>query len=266
MRAITLLYHDVVPSGNLEASGFPGGDAAVYKLDLAEFHQHLIAIRSANPQFSTVNELSRAHDTCPRLLTFDDGGVSAHEYIADLLDTLGWRGHFFVTTNWIGKNAFLNATQIRDLHARGHIVGSHSCSHPDRISHCAHEEISREWKNSVDVLSELLGAPVTVASVPGGFYSRAVAEAAAAAGIQTLFTSEPRTSAQLVNGCRVLGRFTIQQGVPARTAASIAAGKVLPRCRQFAYWNLKKAAKIAGGTHWLRLRKRILAPAKDEQF
>jgi peptidoglycan/xylan/chitin deacetylase (PgdA/CDA1 family) len=258
MRAITLLYHDVVPAGKPEASGFPGGDAAVYKLGVQEFHRHLNAIRSAVPRCSMVNEIHETDDSSPRFLTFDDGGVSAHEYTGDLLETLGWRGHFFVTTNWIGKNGFLNPEQIRDLHGRGHLIGSHSCSHPERMSHCTPREIYREWKDSVDVLSQIVGAPVTIASVPGGYYSRDVAEAAAEAGIRILFTSEPQTSIRVVNGCLVLGRYTIQQGVPAGTAASIAAGNIAPRYRQFAYWNVKKAAKIAGGTHWLRVRKWLL--------
>jgi len=257
MKAITLLYHDVVPSWNFTASGFPGPDASIYKLELSEFQRHLNAIRSVIPRCSTASELG-VH-ACSALLTFDDGGVSAHTHIADLLEALGWRGHFLVTTNWVGKSGFLNPSQIRDLRRRGHLIGSHSCSHPERMSHCTREELDREWKNSVSTLSQILGEPVSIASVPGGYYGRNIAEAAAEVGIRTLFTSEPETVVRVVNGCRVLGRYTIQQGVTAATAAAIAAGKVLPRYRQFVYWNLKKTAKLAGGTQWLRLRKWVLA-------
>jgi peptidoglycan/xylan/chitin deacetylase (PgdA/CDA1 family) len=245
MRAITLLYHDVAPSGKTAVTGFTGADAAIYKLELTEFQRHLDAICSVAPSRSTV-------------LTFDDGGVSAHTYIADLLEALGWRGHFFITTNWIGKSGFLTASQIRDLHHRGHLIGSHSCSHPERMSRCSHAELSHEWKTSVDVLSQILGRQISEASVPGGYYARNVAEAAADAGIRTLFTSEPRASAHMVNGCVVFGRYTIQQGVTAATAAAIAAGRILPRWRQRLYWDFKKALKLAGGTYWLRARKWIL--------
>jgi len=37
------------------------------------------------------------------LLTFDDGGVSCHGPVADVLDRMGWRGHFFVPTDLIGR-------------------------------------------------------------------------------------------------------------------------------------------------------------------
>lgn len=246
MRFITLLYHDVVPAGHPEASGFPGGDSSIYKLGIDHFRCHLNAIDSVADQSQI-------------LLTFDDGGVSAHQYIADLLEAKGWRGHFFVTTDWIGRPAFLNSGQIRDLHRRGHQIGSHSCSHPARLSYCPRGEILREWSESVAVLADVIGEPVRLASAPGGYYSRTVAETAAEAGIQTLFTSEPQTSTEIISGCLVRGRYTIQRGTSARTAAAIASGRILPRYGQYVYWNLKKAAKVAGGAHWLRARKWILA-------
>ena len=86
-----------------------------------------------------------------------------------------------------------------------------------------------------------------------------LAEAAAECGIRLLFTSEPTTRVRIVNGTEVVGRYSIQQGVAAETAASIACGDVVPRLKQAAYWNAKKAAKMIGGRHWLRLRKYVIA-------
>lgn len=257
MKAITLLYHDVVPTGHFAASGFPGEDAAIYKLDLKSFEQHLDATQSVVSRCITVEEL-QTRSRRPLLLTFDDGGVSAHEYIADLLEARGWRGHFFVTTDWIGRTGFLTTNQIRELHRRGHRIGSHSCSHPARMSHGSRAEIYREWKDSIDILSQILGEPIRLASVPGGFYARPVAETAAEAGIRVLFTSEPRTTTQIIEGCLVLGRYMIQRGITPGYAAAIALGRWTPRCRQFVYWNVKKVLKAAAGERWLQARKWIL--------
>jgi len=257
MRIVSLLYHDVVQAGDFESSGFPGADAAIYKLEVSEFEEHLKAIHVAIDRPAIIRNLAQSNGG-PTLLTFDDGGSSAQEYIADLLDRHGWRAHFFVTTDWIGQRGFLSPTQIRDLRTRGHIIGSHSCSHPPRLSHCSRNQLRQEWTNSIAVLSDILGETVDIASVPGGYYRRNVAETATEAGIRTLFTSEPRISSQVVNGCLVLGRFTIQQGVSAETAAAIAAGRAMNRFHQFAYWNIKKIAKTAGGTSWLRMRKWLL--------
>ena len=261
MRAISLLYHDVVLPGQQSSSGFSGGDADIYKLTLPDFERHLDAIRSVIPKrtiiVSELGDIDISH-TRP-VLTFDDGGVSAHKHIARALETVGWRGHFFVTTNWIGEEGFLNAAQIRDLHARGHFIGSHSCSHPARMSYCSRPQLRREWTESIAILSGILGSKVDTASVPGGYYGRNVAEEAANAGIRILFTSEPQTQATVVNGCWILGRYTIKDGVTPRTAAAMASGRMLPRFQQFAYWNAKKLLKTAGGGSWIRMRKRILA-------
>ena len=242
MKNLVLLYHDVVDKAQFDSSGFPGGDAAVYKLDLRKFRQHLDAIAKANPNVT---------------LTFDDGGVSARTYIADELEKRGWRGYFFIATNWIGRTGFLQADHIRELRDRGHIIGSHSCSHPTRMSRYTLGDIIHEWSRSCGILTEILGEPVRTASVPGGYYSEKVARAAALAGLETLYTSEPTADDDLVEGCVIKGRFMVQRHTSANTAAALARGAVLPQFRQMASWNFKKLCKAAGGRAWLRFRKRV---------
>ena len=83
---------------------------------------------------------AQALDPSSWLITFDDGGVSALQTTADLLEKYGWRGVFFVTTDRIGTPTFLNADHVRELHRRGHVIGSHSCSHPERMSCCGPEQ------------------------------------------------------------------------------------------------------------------------------
>jgi peptidoglycan/xylan/chitin deacetylase (PgdA/CDA1 family) len=256
---ISLLYHDVVANCELASSGFPQADAAIYKLTRPEFDRHLEAI-AHEVQSREVTLLNSRHQKIPDralLFTFDDGGVSSM-LIADLLEAHGWRGHFFITTDYIGHAGFLAASQIRELHRRGHVIGSHSCSHPPRISHCATAELDREWSQSVKVLSNCLGEKIAVGSVPGGFYARRVAQAAQNAGIEVLFTSEPTSRPRLIGDCLVVGRYSIQQGTSERTAARIARGDAAPRLRQFIYWNAKKGLKRVGGNYYVALRKKLL--------
>ena len=47
MRAVSLLYHDVVKKGESDASGFPGPHAGRYKLDCEEFEGHMAALHAA---------------------------------------------------------------------------------------------------------------------------------------------------------------------------------------------------------------------------
>lgn len=262
MKAISIMYHDVVARAEADASGFPGADAALYKLEPEKFEEHLSAIAEARGDATTVSifqVLSGTAGKTPLMLTFDDGGRSAATLIADSLERRGWRGHFFITTSYIGTESFMSREQVLDLHKRGHIIGSHSSTHPARMSYCSPEEMMREWKESLDVLSDILGERVRVASVPGGFYSRRVAETAARSGIKALFTSEPTMRCSMVDDCLVLGRYGIQNWMTAQVAAAIAVGHITPRLKQSLLWKAKKVTKALGGESYLKMRKALLA-------
>ena len=124
MNVFSVMYHDVVEAGAWDSSGFPGDGAAVYKLEHAEFGRHLDAIAAAGVRVCRATEPLVDGSA---MLTFDDGGVSAHLLAAEMLEQHGWAGHFFVTTDRIGTGAFLSREQIQDLRRRGHVNGSHSC-------------------------------------------------------------------------------------------------------------------------------------------
>ena len=248
--AFSMMFHDVIENGDWESSGFRGGANSRYKLSRIEFERHLDAICSV---VSSKPYMRPA-------LTFDDGGASAYSTTAACLEARGLRGYFLVVTDYVGRPGFVNARELRELHRRGHLIGSHSCSHPDRIANCSRLQIDREWVESVRVLAELVGEPVAVASVPGGFYSRQVAESAAAAGIRRLFTSEPVISVRFVGPCEILGRYTIQRGATPEWSASIAEMRRIPRLRQALLWKLKQLAKAGGGSAYVKLRRKILNP------
>jgi hypothetical protein len=91
--------------------------------------------------------------------------------------------------------------------------------------------------------------------VPGGYYSKQVARAAAQSGIEVLFTSEPTASRKVVDGCSVLGRYVIQRWTAPATAAAIAAGRIAPRFRQTVLWNGKKALKALSGNYYTKARR-----------
>jgi hypothetical protein len=252
MKAFSLMYHDIILPGAFKDSGIQGADADLYKLDRSDFSRHLDAIGSAaKGRVCTCVEASA--NQAPVYLTFDDGGASA-AWVGSELERRGWRGHFFITTDWIGTPGFVTAAEIRRLSAAGHVIGSHSASHPRRLSALPADEIARQWTTSVHALTDFIGQPVTVASVPGGFYSRAVGEAAAAAGIRTLFTSEPTETAWSIGECHLLGRYFVQRGMPPEIAASFAGGASGPRRRQSLVWKMKKVAKALGGDLYVRAR------------
>jgi peptidoglycan/xylan/chitin deacetylase (PgdA/CDA1 family) len=258
MKRPVLMYHDVVAPGHDDASGFPGATAAHYKLGRAEFADHLAALAGSGLRFPAVTAAPTY--AASGLLTFDDGGASARD-IAAALDAHAMRGHFLITTARIGQTGFVTAADLRALHAAGHVVGSHSHTHPAEISQLGASALAAQWRQSVDCLSQLLGEPVTVASVPGGFYSREVAQAAAAAGIRYLFTSEPTMHVHHVDGCLVLGRYTLWRGMEPAQALALALGTGGERQRQWLLWNLKKPLKRWARPVYRLVRRRWLGGA-----
>lgn len=257
MKAISIMYHDIVERGEEETSGFSGADANLYKIEIEKFEEHLTKIAESRNSTDKVTESSEKENSF--FITFDDGGRSAYAQTAHALERRGWRGHFFVATDFIDTPTFLSATEIKELDSRGHIIGSHSASHPLRMASLQPDELRREWLRSVEKLSDILGYQIKTASVPGGHFSRAVAEVASDAGIKMLFTSEPTTRVYKIKDTDVFGRYTIQRQTLTETVAAIARGDLNPRLRQFLFWNSKKILKKIGGENYLKIRKRLLS-------
>ncbi len=249
---VALTYHDLADGMDRDRAGFTGGTAARYKLSPDRFEAHLDAIAAAAPEVGLV-----APDAPlpPVALTFDDGGASALAE-AEAIERRGWRAHFFVVTSLIGTPGFLTADDIRELARRGHVVASHSHTHPTYMGKLSPARIDEEWRVSRAALADLLGEPPVLASVPGGFLSRAVVDGAAAAGYRVLLTSEPIVRVRSANRLLVLGRFTIWANTPAWRAGAYVRGAWGARSRLWVEWNVKKLAKISSPEAYESLRRR----------
>ncbi|HEV8357967.1 MAG TPA: polysaccharide deacetylase family protein [Gemmatimonadales bacterium] len=221
MRARTeiagFMYHEV--TDRPRETGFQRPGAVPYTLSRAAFARHLEQFRlgSLSPELVTTVDFTRPARHL--LLTFDDGGRGA-VYIGDRLARLGWKGHFFVITGRIGQRTFLDPGQIRYLQSCGHLIGSHSHTHPDIFRELTRAAMVEEWRVSRDILEQILGEPCPVASVPGGDLSPLVAASAGDAGLGFLFTSEPWLAPRQAGGCRLLGRYVVKATTkPARVRA-----------------------------------------------
>jgi peptidoglycan/xylan/chitin deacetylase (PgdA/CDA1 family) len=239
-QTVGLIYHDVVPAGRREEVGMPGPVSARYKLEPAAFAQHLEAVAATGVPVTLLEDDIRPGAA----FTFDDGGSSSL-LIADLLEERGWRGHFFVTTGFVGRPGFLDEKGVRELVERGHAVGSHSVTHPQYMGRLSREELDREWRESRETLAQILGRPPTLAAIPGGYFSSAVAESAAGAGYRLLLTSDPSARVRTVGGIACLGRFTIWASTSPQTAAAYVRGSRRAQSRLWAEWKLKQLAKRA---------------------
>jgi peptidoglycan/xylan/chitin deacetylase (PgdA/CDA1 family) len=263
MNVLSLVYHDVVEPNQEDSSGFPGQEAARYKVQKTVFDQHLSAIQRALGD-GVIDTLPLRNDGKRHVfLTFDDGGISAFTYIADALERRGWRGHFLITTGCIGLPGFMGAAQITDLRRRGHAIGSHSWRHPVRMAACSWDVLLEEWNTSIKTLNDLLGEQVTIAAVPGGLFSTKVGRAAAAAGIRYLFTSHTTVHPIRIHSCEVLGRYPILGTTRSSVAGGLATGSRRTRLAQQAIWRPKHMLRYFGAPYDL-LRRSILRTGDAE--
>ncbi len=262
MRVVSLLFHDVYASDPHE-SGFRSPAADRYKLSVPNFEAQLDGLgdlRIPPARRSSESEGGNPESRIPVVITVDDGGISYYTVVADRLEALGLRGHCFVSTDFIGKRGFLTAAQICELDARGHVIGTHSSSHPPRFSALTAARMRAEWADSRRRLEDLLGRAVTVGSIPGGYFSADVARAAAETGLRTLFTSEPTAKPSVVDDCTLVGRFTIRRGHRPDMARRFASAAPWTRCGAWIGWNAKALVKPMLGPSYARVADWILEP------
>lgn len=198
------MYHDVVKDDDL-TSGFQNESAFQYKVGEKDFEEQVKALSGREVE-----------------ITFDDGGVSFLTVAAPILEKYGRRGIFFISTAYLDTPGFLTKSQVLELHQRGHVIGSHTHSHPSNLSKMTDDEIEREWEESVQILSGIIGQAVTSASIPNGNGSKSVVECASKAGILDLYTSEPTTRVKAENGVSLRGRYVVHNDTSASEIIRIA--------------------------------------------
>ena len=207
----TFAYHEV--TDDPASTGFQRPGAVPYRLSRAAFADHLAALASGAMVPELVTAVDPTRPSRHFLLTFDDGGKSALE-VGALLARRDWRAHFFIITNLLGTRTFLDAAGVRELRTMGHLIGSHSHTHPSIFREQPADRMLQEWQVSRDRLAQILGEPCVVASVPGGDISPAVLRSADTAGFEHLFTSEPWLRPRRIGTCWVFGRFMAKASTP----------------------------------------------------
>lgn len=256
MKVYSLMYHDVIRGES--NCGFLSPVSDKYKINADLFIDHLSAIKRVRQDGPILvsKDIIKTGDRPPFLLTFDDGGGSAYPYVVDILDKFGWKAHFFVPTDYINSPGFLTTEQVRDISKRGHIVGTHTCSHPERLASLSFNKITEEWVNSIKILSDIIGKPVEIGSVPYGHLNNNVIKAAAASGIKILFTSTPVISVKDYFGgnCMTLGRFTVTRQMHPQKIVGLLSGSLVLRSQQMLFWGLKKMPSLFLGPYHPKLR------------
>ncbi len=160
-------------------------------------------------------------------ITSDDGGGSAM-LLAEHLKLLGIRAKFFIVTAWIGRDGFLAGEEIQYIHSLGHVIGSHSHTHPNPFCDLRRGLLRKEVLHSREVLEGLLGVAVDSFSVPGGELRRGTIRELQAVdlGLSRIYTSTPYQGAYLATSTStVLGRYCIMRSMDSTKTTRVIEGR-----------------------------------------
>jgi peptidoglycan/xylan/chitin deacetylase (PgdA/CDA1 family) len=181
MRLI-FTYHEV-------REGADESDANFYTISPAQLSHHIATLTAQGRQSATLEELlpGKMLPEDRYVLTFDDATIDHYEVVFPLLGKNRCRASFFVPTAKLDQPGYLTRSQVREMAAAGHGIGSHSHIH-QRMDVLPDDEIRRQISLSQNIIADITGVKPVTFVPPGGYTNRRVRAAAAGLGVQLLRT------------------------------------------------------------------------------
>jgi len=253
MKKIVLMYHDVYRQTDTE-SGFNQPSASFYKISAEKFEEQVCFVHNYCKQ----NNMPLSDIE----FTFDDGGESFFSVIAPILEKYEFKGVFFISTKYIGSQGFLTKTQIHELYLRGHVIASHSHSHPKNMSKLSMDELIYEWGESIRTLRDITQAKIEVASIPSGFSSINVFKSAAQSGIKVLYTSEPTIKSIYRYNITTIGRYVVHRNTTLNSISRLISNSSYRNLILIKYRLLGFAKKCLAG-NYDRIKKNVISSRRS---
>lgn len=197
-RTLALLYHEVIDP--YDESGFQNKDNLAYMHKTEDFRRNLTIFLAPEYRNTLIDQY---------LLTFDDGGISNLKS-ARILEENNVNGLFFITTKRLNSKGFLSSRDVLALYQAGHVIGSHSHTHPMIFRTLTYKKMLDEWKTSKSILEEILSSEVNYCSIPGGDADLKTYESAVEAGFRFIMDSEPIIEPRTVATAEIIGRFSVK--------------------------------------------------------
>ncbi|WP_296750900.1 polysaccharide deacetylase family protein [Thiobacillus sp.] len=190
---VMLMYHAVTPGTDR-----PAWPWAVSMRQFRAQLDFLAASGYATPTMAELAEPGRVWPGRTAVITFDDGYVDNLAACAEL-EQRGMRASWFIVSSSVGRppgwpddgrpaGRMLNAAELRDMHAAGMEIGSHTVNHA-RLTGTDDAQLQRELVDSKAALEDLLGAPVPSFAYPYGAWDARCTAAVAAAGYAAACTT-----------------------------------------------------------------------------
>lgn len=106
------------------------------------------------------------------ILTFDDGEISAYQYVFPFLVKNNLHAIFFVPTARIGADNALDQKQIQAINDNSCCdFGSHSVHH-ENLYTLTEKDLAEELRTSKTTLAKITGGPIISFAYPNGFFTQ----------------------------------------------------------------------------------------------
>jgi peptidoglycan/xylan/chitin deacetylase (PgdA/CDA1 family) len=250
---VFLMYHELELPGRPLCQSEPG--YVRYILTRDTFQSRINWLQQNGWRGSSVTEALKFPAGKFVAITFDDGSETDLITAAPVLKEAGFNATFYITAAFLGQPGYLSPVQLRQLHALGFEIGSHSMTHA-YLNDLAMPDLRREIVDSGKQIEDLIGSKVEHFSCPGGRYDARTLAVAKDAGYRSLATSRTHINSTSTNPFS-LGRVAIQRGMSAATFEGVCTGDALLKMR-FAESVRGTSRTLLGNTLYDRLRARLL--------
>lgn len=199
--------------------------------------------------------LSSDITNCKFIITFDDGFKSDIIYALPLLLKYEAKAIFFIVTEYVGKEGYMNWNDIRILHKSGMEIGSHSKTHPN-FKELNFTQICDELISSKNKIEQELGIKISSFAFPYGFYNNLAVNLANKLGYAFVYISDHGLISK--ESQKSLPRNSINSQVSIKNIHKV----LYPNIFKKVFWKcedqLKKMIKFFLGESYLRIRKYLI--------
>lgn len=184
-------------------------------------------------------------------VTFDDGWESDYLVALSALQEAEMRGTFFVVTDWIGKDKYITASQLREMVALGMDIQVHGKTHRF-LTDLPDQALRTELHEAKTCLEDIVGKEALVLSYPGGRGDARVRRIARDLGYRCFFSSRP---GWFTGPEHEIPRMVVHSQTQLRDVSDYISGKYRPVFLQLArYYSGKVLRNLLGNMRYTKIK------------
>ena len=247
MKIPVLMYHDIREDNYSLSLSPPENRPYIQKK--SQFKAQIEYLKNNGFSSLVVADLAQPTVNFPQksvAITFDDGDLSNYDYAFPLLSGADLKGTFFITTDFVGKEGYVQWSHLREMQKGGMEIGSHTVTHPIP-SLLSTEQFVFELQESKKTLEDELGVEVKSFSLPTGFYNQEVTKLAKEFGYSCVCTSRTGLFSDQHNDCFDIRRMAIKRGTSMNEFVQIVNCSRVLMLKKGIVEQCKKSVQVVGG-------------------